>query len=238
MSNVSEALGGDVVEVRRRRPAGRGSTWRSRAVWGWVVFSATVIGLFSMRYVLPKPPMFLVEMKNHFLHPQEITFHAVAGSIALMVGPWQLWPGLRAAHPNLHRWLGRIYLADVLVACLFASLLVPTVTTGFPAASAFATLGIVWAGSAALGFLAILRRDVQAHRRWMLRSFAMAFAAVTIRFYFHPARALGIPFAYTYPASLWLSLMTNLVMVELLLRWPAVGAAISVRQGASRKSGG
>ncbi len=52
MSNASEALGGDVVEVRRRRPASRSSTWRSRAVWGWVVFSATVIGLFSMRYIL------------------------------------------------------------------------------------------------------------------------------------------------------------------------------------------
>ena len=190
-----------------------------------------------MRYILPKPPMFLLEMKNHFLHPRELTFHAVTGSIALMVGPWQLWPALRATRPSLHRWLGRIYVADVMVACLFATLLMPTVSTGLPAASAFATVGVIWGGSAILGFLAIRRRDIPAHRRWMLRSFAMAFAAVTIRFYFHPAKALGIPFEYTYPASLWLAILTNIVMIEALLRWPAVGAAISARRGARQEAG-
>jgi uncharacterized membrane protein len=226
-SNLSEAAGTVVDRPGLVVTASRDRTARSRAIWRGTVFCATAIGLFSMRYILPHPPMFLAEMKNHFLHPHELTFHAIAGSIALIVGPWQLWPSLRARHPVLHRWLGRIYVADVLTACVVAALLMPTVSTGFPAASAFTTVGLVWAGSAVLGVLAIRRGDVAAHRRWMLRSYAMAFAAVTIRLYFHPAKALGIPFAYAYPASLWLSILTNMVAIELLLRSPAFMAMIT-----------
>jgi uncharacterized membrane protein len=203
------------------------AVWRARAVWWAVLLGATSVAIFSMRYALPNPPLFLKEMKNHFLFPRELSIHAIAGSIALLVGPWQLSASLRAAHPRVHRWLGRIYLADVLAAWLLAIFLMPTVTTGFPAASAFFTIGMLWMGFMVLGVLAIRRRDVQAHRRWMLRSYAMAFAAVTIRFYFHPAKALGISFEHSYAASLWLSFLTNMMVIETALRWPQVRGAVT-----------
>jgi uncharacterized membrane protein len=225
LRKADEETTGAAVRSRQTWPPNRKAAWPERAIWWCVLVAATAVGLFSMRYVLPNPPFFLDQMRNHFLLPRELTVHAVAGSIALLLGHWQLLPYLRTAYPRVHRWLGRIYVADVLVAWLLALLLMPTVTTGFPAASAFFLAGLLWIGCAALGVVAIRRGDVRAHRRWMLRSYAMAFAAVTIRLYVHPARELGIPFEYRYPAGLWLALLTNIVAVETMLRWPSMREA-------------
>ena len=224
---VNDDLAEAAMPARHARSSRRDDEWWQRVVWWAVLIGATSVAIFSMRYLLPNPPAFLKQMENHFLFPRQLSIHALTGSIALLVGPWQLSTSLRAAYPRVHRWLGRIYVADVLVAWLLSIFLLPTVTTGLPAASAFFMLGSCWAGFAALGVLAIRRRDIQAHRRWMLRSFAMAFAAVTIRFYFHPAKALGFPFEYYYPASLWLSFLTNMAVIELVIRWPRVRSAFT-----------
>jgi uncharacterized membrane protein len=185
--------------------------------WWFMVIGATLIGIFSMRYDLPSPPMIVREIKNNVLLPHYLATHATSASIALMIGPWQLLPSLRARHPNIHRWLGRLYVANVLVASLFAVWLLPTVATGFFAASAFCLAGTLWITYVVLGILAIRRQQMRAHRRWMLRSFGMAFTAVTIRFYLFPAKALGIPFEYKYPVSIWLAVLTNILFIELLL---------------------
>jgi hypothetical protein len=34
--------------------------------------------------------------------PLSLSIHAIAGSIALLVGPWQLSTSLRTAHPRVH----------------------------------------------------------------------------------------------------------------------------------------
>jgi uncharacterized membrane protein len=195
-------------------------------VWWAVLLGATSAALFALRYALPSPPFSLKEMQNHHLFPRQLNIHAVAGSTALLVGPWQLSDSLRAMYPRVHRWLGRIYIAAALVAWLLAVFLMPTVTTGLPAASAFFLAGVCWIGFAALGLLAIRRRDMKAHRRWMLRSYAMAFTAATVHLYFHPLTALGISFEYKYPVSLWLSFLTNLLIMEAVLRWPGLQAKI------------
>ena len=225
LSKVDEHGVGTSNIPLQARTFGRDPAWRARALWWWVLLSATTVGFYSMRYALPNPPWILTQIKNNFLFPHELSIHAIAGSIALLVGPWQLSASLRTAHPRVHRWLGRIYVADVLVAWLLAIFLIPTVTTGFLAASAFFIAGVLWIGFAILGVLAILRRDIQAHRRYMLRSYAMALTAVTIRYYYVPARALGIPFEYNYPASLWLAILTNIAVIEVVLRWPQMRAA-------------
>jgi uncharacterized membrane protein len=191
---------------------------RSRAVRCAVPLGAALVGLYSMRYALPTSPGTLGELQNISLHPRELSIHAVAASIALMIGPWQMWASLRATRPRLHRWLGRIYVADVLVAWLVSLGLLPHTAAGFGSASAFFAAGVLWVGFTILGVVAIRRREIAAHHRWMLRSYAMAWTAVTVRFYYWPAMALEIPFAYKYPASLWLAVLTNLLVVEILLR--------------------
>src|SRR5262249_54083270 len=157
----------------------------------------------SLRYLLPDPPYPILEMGNHALHPHLLLAHAILASTAMLIGPAQLAMPLRAAYPRLHRWLGRTYAALVFGAFLVSLFLLPTVATGIPASSAFLIDGLVWTGCTLLAVIAIRRGNVAAHRRWMLRGYAMALTAVTIRYYAFLAKLLDVPFAYKYPATLW-----------------------------------
>ena len=77
---------------------------------------------------------------------------------------------------------------------------------------------MLWVTFALLGLRAILRRDVAAHRRWMLRTFAMTYAAVTLRLWLLALIPLLGDFRSAYLLVPFLCWVPNLVVVELLLR--------------------
>ena len=52
----------------------------------------------------------------------------------------------------------------------------------------------------------------------MVRSFALTFAAVTLRLYLGVSGASGVPFAVAYPLIAWACWVPNLVVAELWLR--------------------
>ena len=56
------------------------------------------------------------------------------------------------------------------------------------------------------------------HRRWMIRSFAMTFAAVTLRLYLPIAPLLGYDFMDGYRITAWAGWVGNLIVVELWMR--------------------
>jgi predicted ABC-type exoprotein transport system permease subunit len=65
------------------------------------------------------------------------------------------------------------------------------------------------------------------HRRWMIRSFAMTFAAVTLRLYLPvPPLLLHMSFIEGYRAISWLCWTLNLAAVEVFLNWKGIRDAI------------
>jgi hypothetical protein len=56
------------------------------------------------------------------------------------------------------------------------------------------------------------------HRAWMIRSFALTFAAVTLRLYLPLAALLSINFVDAYRAISFLAWLPNLLVVESYLR--------------------
>jgi uncharacterized membrane protein YozB (DUF420 family) len=83
----------------------------------------------------------------------------------------------------------------------------------------FGTLAVAWLTCAALGLRAILRGDVAAHRRWMLRTFALTYAGVTLRLWLIVLiPLLGGDFLRAYLFTPFLCWVPNLVIAELLLR--------------------
>ena len=57
-----------------------------------------------------------------------------------------------------------------------------------------------------------------AHRKWMIRSFALTFAAVTLRLYLPIAQLLPIEFDNAYRVISFLCWVPNLIVAEAYLR--------------------
>jgi hypothetical protein len=72
-----------------------------------------------------------------------------------------------------------------------------------------------------------LARRFDEHRRWMFRSFALTFAAVTLRIYLPLVQIAGLDFLPAYRAIAWLCWVPNLVVIEHdLMRRPLPRAAV------------
>ena len=57
-----------------------------------------------------------------------------------------------------------------------------------------------------------------AHRAWVLRSYALTLAAVTLRLWLPGLHVgLGLPFAEVYQTVAWLAWVPNLIVIELWL---------------------
>lgn len=141
--------------------------------------------------------------------------HFLGSGTALLVGGFQFSGRLRRARPQLHRWLGRTYLTAVLVGGIGGLGLAAISHGGPPTHVGFALLGVLWLYSAALAYRAIRAGRVDEHRRWMIRSFALTFAAVTLRIQLGLFTAgLGWSFDDAYVTVAWLSWVPNLVIAE------------------------
>jgi uncharacterized membrane protein len=86
---------------------------------------------------------------------------------------------------------------------------------GPPTHTGFALLGVLWLYSGARAYQAIRRGDVVGHRRWMIRNFALTFAAVTLRLQLGLfTGVLGWPFNAVYLTIAWSCWVPNLVLAE------------------------
>ena len=144
--------------------------------------------------------------------------HVAFGGLALLLSPVQLSGRVRARVPRLHRVLGRVVLASIVVAGTAGFLLAGVNSAGPVGTAGFGALAVLWVTFALLGLRAIRQRDIAAHRRWMLRTFALTYAAVTLRLWLFALIPLLGDFRSAYVLVPFLCWVPNLVVVELLLR--------------------
>lgn len=188
-----------------------------RPWWLTVVFLSSGVAAYAAAVLLLPHfgPPFVTELRSRIALP--LSMHLAGGSIALATGAWQLNTHLRTRHPSIHRWIGRVYVAAVLVGGLGAAILAPRSREGMVTHWGFGLLAVAWLGTTVVAYRAIRRRDLASHRRWMLRSYALTFAAVTLRIYLPLSQVLGLPFGPSYQVIAWLCWVPNLLLVELFV---------------------
>jgi len=194
--------------------------------WALLSLSALAVGLFSLRYALPGMP-FPSDLPSLQLSRQAFIVHAVSASLALMLGPLQLVASLRSRFPVLHRWTGRCYVLAIAVAWLSSLPLAVHAMTGAVAAAGFLALGLVWVVATGVGVVCALQRRFVEHRRWMVRSYALTAAAITLRIYLGLSAGLDVDLDVSYPYIAWLCWVPNLFAAEWYLR-QATGRPSSV----------
>jgi len=152
--------------------------------------------------------------------PFQALVHMTVAPLALLTGPFQFLPGLRARHPRLHRYTGRIYAASCLIAGVAALATAPFASGGPVAGWGFGIVATLWLVSTAMGWITALRRRFAAHRIWMRFSYAMTFSGVTLRLQiplgflagYHSYSAMSVWLAYT-------SWIPNVLIVALYTWW-------------------
>jgi hypothetical protein len=147
----------------------------------------------------------------------------------------------------VHRAVGRVVLGSIAIGGLAGLVLAPQSLAGGVGTAGFGLLAVLWVTFAATAFLAIRRRDVAAHRRWMVRAFALTYAAVTLRLWLGvliPAQ-MGlagvdeqVAFDRAYLLVPFLAWVPNLLVAEwyLATRYRSDPAAGSARMAAMSPS--
>ena len=146
--------------------------------------------------------------------PIAIGLHLGGGAIAIVLGALQFSTTLRNRYLAVHRRLGQIYILSVVASGIAGFLLAIESTGGLVSHFGFGAMAVVWVFTALVAWRKVLDRDIEAHRAWMLRSYAVTLAAVTLRIYLPLSQIAGIPFEEAYPAISWMCWVPNLIIVE------------------------
>jgi uncharacterized membrane protein len=186
------------------------------SLWGLAALLSAGIALFSYRYLLAIGPMAPGILANLFARPW-LDVHIAGAATALLVGPVQFLPQIRRRRPA-HRWLGRVYVVGCLIGGAGGLVVAFGSTAGPVATVGFGSLAVIWILANVQGWRAARARRFEAHRAWMIRSFALTFAAVTLRLYLPLLPLLGFPFADGYRAISFLCWVPNLIAAELYIR--------------------
>jgi hypothetical protein len=183
--------------------------------WWWLVTMFSIgVALVSLRYLVGWGPLAENVLGNALVAPW-LAIHVAGGATALLVGAFQFIPRLRAS--GVHRWSGRVYVVACLVGGLAGLALALGSTAGPTATAGFGGLAVAWLVTNALGWRFAVRRDLVRHRRWMIRSWSLTLAAVTLRLYLPLLDPLGVPFLDGYRAISFLCWVPNLALAELYL---------------------
>jgi len=181
----------------------------------FLAFGVAGYAIFAYSF-LPLGSNVFPEMKANFIaHSNLIYTHVFASVVALVIGPFQLLKKFRSNFKQVHRWLGRIYLLlGVLLGGLSGLILAQYASGGLVARIGFASLAVLWLYTGLRAYLSARRGAIGQHRKWMLRNFALTFAAVTLRLYLPIGMVSGFEFSSAYAVIAWLCWIPNLAFVE------------------------
>ena len=197
---------------------------------GWWVMTALALAVASYALVLLFVPSARPPFMNGHAMPLAVLLHFGCSAVALAFGPFQFRADLRARRLELHRWLGRAYVVAVLAGGSAGFALATVAQGGLVARTGFGMLALAWLGTTTLAYRTIRRGHDVRHRAWMTRSFALTYAAVTLRVYLPLSIASGIPFVEAYPVIAWMCWVPNLLVAEWLfvprVSSPAVAAVV------------
>ena len=191
---------------------------KARVAWGLLLAGAVLLVLTSGRYLTFDAETYFPRQRAVYERETAgLMVHIIAMLFAALIGPFQFVSGIRTRRPRLHRWMGRTYLAGAGIGAVGGLYIAQFAASGADARIGFALLGVAVLVATGMAFAAIRQRRVQAHREWMTRSYALIFAAVTLRLYL-PGLEAAFGEETGYAIVAWLCWIPNLAVAEYIIR--------------------
>ena len=192
------------------------------------------IGLM-LAYVIPHDESFLLHPTDPLWQHYEpfkwwLLPHGIAGACALLLGPMQFSDRLRDRFRQLHRVVGRIYVAGVFVAAplgFYIQYFQERMGDPRSFSIAGAVEAALWMITTGIAMVFILKGKVQGHRQWMTRSFAVALVFLEVRVI---GGVIGLENFDTQANEtiVWACLAFSILSADLVLQWKELGRQRSV----------
>lgn len=166
-----------------------------------------------------------------FATPIPVVLHILTALFFAVGGAFQFVEGLRKSAPRWHRLAGRVLTAAGLLSGLTGLWLTVFFPPGPIDGALLLGLRLVFGSfmvlSLGLGFIAIRRGDVAAHRAWMMRGYAIALGAGTQALVHLPfVIIVGEPGERSRALLLGAGWALNLLIAEWVLRKPTPSALV------------
>lgn len=199
-----------------------GSSWRVPAAL--LVLSAIPVVAGSLRLLeIAGGPQLLPANPRIDAVPAPVVVHIVAAAVFAILGVFQFSARLRRRRPSWHRRSGRV-LVGAGLAVAGSGLWMTLFYTGAPGGQLLwavrILVGSAMAAFIVLGFTAIRRRDIAAHRAWMIRAYALAVGAGTQAFTQGVGEALFGTGELSTALSVSAGWVINVAVAEWVIRRP------------------
>lgn len=198
---------------------------QSAKVFFQMLFWVPVIG-FSLLLIYNTIPYFSFSKEFDFIIERSFLFqsnfynacfyiHIAAGALCIGAALIQFSRYILKKSKAIHRISGKIYVAVVLFLGAPTGLYMSFFAKGsFWERSLFMFMAGWWFVTTLYGLTTIQKRNIVAHKVWMIRSYAMAMTAVTFRFYHIIFYLLDWGHLENYELSLWISVIGNMLFAE------------------------
>lgn len=179
--------------------------------------------LITAQYIPFKNDVAFLGIKQDYVHiPHYIAafvVHVFSSMFVLLAGFTQFSPYIRRKFPKIHKRMGWLYALVVIFLSGPSGFIIGIYANGgLSSRIAFCILAILWIVFTVVAILKIFKKQVFLHRVWMIRSFALALSAITLRAWkfllvavFHP-RPMDV-----YQLVAWLGWVLNLIVAELII---------------------
>jgi hypothetical protein len=146
--------------------------------------------------------------------------HVFTSVFLLIAGFTQFSNYFLKNYKRAHRWIGKSYVFIILFLSAPSGLIMSFLANGgLISKIAFTTLTFAWLITTAKAWQTALNKDFQAHKEWMIRSFALTLSALTLRAWkYIIAITLAPPPMDMYRAVAWLGWIPNLLLAEWIIR--------------------
>lgn len=179
----------------------------------------------GLEYLGPEEyPGFLISKRHlvekaHYIIPFYI--HVFSSLLTLLAGLPQFSKWILRRWPRVHRISGWVYLSVVLLLAAPTGFMIAFYALGgMPAVVSFLLQSILWWAFAAMALYYVRKHDYASHGAFMLRSYALALGAVSLRIY---SPLLSQYFdtgpIETYLTASWMSWTINLIIAEMLIHF-------------------
>lgn len=193
-------------------------TTRTKIGWGLLLAGAALMVLTAARYYTFDSDVYFPRQRQVFEdRTLGLMVHITGMTFAVLAGPFQFRRRLRERHFGFHRMLGKVYIAGAIVGGLGGLYMAQFSASGTVSDVAFALLALGVLLTTTVALMRIRSGNVQSHREWMTRSYALVFSAITLRLYLPLLEgAFGEHDGYAIVA--WACWLPNLAFAEWLIR--------------------